>query len=117
MCFHGSVLRPTLWDLLLDDLLKLPKPEGVAYTNNVSIAIEILDDAKSYVQHAIGIGERASAGFGKMSRVSSSTWGVRYHALRGLFSGTYVAILTYAAAVWYQRSSVYAVRSALLRTQ
>lgn len=71
----------------------------------------------SYVQHALFIGEKASNCFGKVSRVSTSTWGVKYRILRVLYIGTYVATVVYAAAVWYRRSSFYSVRSALLRTQ
>lgn len=186
-CPQGSVLGPTLWNILLNDLLLLPKPEGVhliAYADDVTIVIEAtsradierkagvmlegisdwgarnrlgfspgksltmtykgkfkrsptvrlegasvrsvtqamvlgvtLDDAGSYLPHAAGVGERASNCFGKMSRVSATRWGVKYRALRVLYSGTYVATLTYAAAVWYHRSSAFVVRRALLRTQ
>lgn len=186
-CPQGSVLGPTLWNLLLNDLLLLPRPEGVhliAYADDVTIAIEAssraeiernaatmleritewgarnrlgfspgksltltykgkfkraptirlsgapvasvsqarllgvtLDDARSYVPHASIIGEKSSNCFGKMSRVSATRWGVKYHALRVLYSGTYVATLTYAAAVWYRRSSNFVVKRTLLRTQ
>lgn len=186
-CPQGSVLGPTLWNLLLDDILRLPMPEGVsmtAYADDITIAIEaptrakierdaqymlqavsewghrnrltfsaaksqtitlkgkfkrpptirmdnksiahvsmakllgvVIDQGCSFLQHANFIGQRASNCFGKMSRISSSTWGVRYKALRVLYSGTYVASLTYAAAVWWHRSSIFVVRRALLRTQ
>lgn len=186
-CPQGSVLGPTLWNLLLNDLLLLPRPDGVhviAYADDVTIAIEAssrsdierkaasmlgaisdwgtrnrlgfspgksltmthkgkfqraptiklngtsiasvsqvkllgvtIDDARSYAPHARLIGESAAQCFGKVSRVSASTWGVKYRALKVLYSGTYVATLTYAAAVWYRRSSFIVVRRALLSTQ
>ncbi|CAK1585737.1 unnamed protein product [Parnassius mnemosyne] len=42
-CSQGSVLGPTLWNVLMDDLLRLPLPEGVAttaYADDVTILIE-----------------------------------------------------------------------------
>lgn len=186
-CPQGSVLGPTLWNLLLDDILKLPVPEGVsmvAYADDITLIIEApsraaieknalsslravsdwgyrnrlsfsaaksqtltmkgkfkrpptirmdgasivqvasarllgvaIDEASSYVTHANLAGQKAVNCFGKVSRVSASTWGIRYKALRVLYAGTYVAVITYAAAVWWRRSSHYAVQSKLLRTQ
>ncbi|KAJ2937435.1 hypothetical protein O0L34_g18626 [Tuta absoluta] len=186
-CPQGSVLGPTLWNLLLNDALLLPKPEGVhliAYADDVTILIEAssraeierkassvltaisdwgtrnrlgfsagksmtmtykgkfkrpptirmngvpiksvtqarvlgvtLDETRSYGSHAGIIGEKASNCFGKMSRVSATRWGIRYPALRLLYAGTYVAVVCYAAAVWYRRSSNFVVRRTLLRSQ
>lgn len=44
-------------------------------------------------------------------------WGVRYRALKTLYHGTYVATIAYAADVWFHRAGLYAVKSALLRSQ
>ena len=76
-----------------------------------------IDETRSFVQHAQLSGNRATKCFGKVSRISASSWGVRYRALRILYVGTYVATVTYAAAVWWRRTTSYSVRSALLRTQ
>lgn len=76
-----------------------------------------MDEARSYLQHAVFIGEKASNCFGKMSRIFAIRWGVKYRALRVLYSGTYVAIVMYAAAVWCRCSSTFVVKRALLRTQ
>lgn len=77
----------------------------------------LVDERLSFAQHARHIGEMGAKSFGRMSRVSTSSWGVRYGALRLLYRGTYVATITYAAAVWYKRVGVHVVRSPLLRTQ
>lgn len=188
-CPQGSVLGPTLWNVLLDDLLRLPLPEGtsmVAYADDVTILIEararadieakaaaamqlvaewgvrnrlgfspaksammtlkgkfqkgrpplvrmggdsiksvtsatvlgvVIDDRLSFAQHAQSIGERAAKCFGKVARVSATSWGVRYRALKVLYKGTFVATITYAASVWFERASLHIARSPLLRTQ
>lgn len=90
---------------------------SISHGSQVKILGVIIDEAGSYVAHAQYIGQKASNSFGKVARVSASTWGIRFRALRILYTGTYVATLTYAAAVWWRRASHYAVRSALLRTQ
>lgn len=90
---------------------------SIPHVSQARLVGVIIDEARSYVQHALFIGEKASNCFGKVSRVSTSTWGVKYRILRVLYIGTYVATVVYAAAVWYRRSSFYSVRSALLRTQ
>lgn len=77
----------------------------------------VLDDALSFARHASDIGERAAKCFGKVSRVSASSWGVRYRALRVIYRGTFVATVTYAASVWYGHSNRFVVKRALLRTQ
>ncbi|GBP89368.1 hypothetical protein EVAR_68077_1 [Eumeta japonica] len=44
---QGSVLRPTLWNVLMDDLLRMPLPDGVqmiAYANYLSIMIGPIGD-------------------------------------------------------------------------
>ena len=184
---QGSVLGPTLWNIMLDDLLRSPLSPGVeliAYADDVTILIEsqsrrgiedaasrvldtvyewgvrnrlvfspekslamtfrgklqrpptiklggetikrvasatvlgvVIDTGLSFALHAANIGERASRCFGKMSRVSASSWGVKYRSLKIIYRGTFVATVTYAAAVWCERASLYVVRSALLRTQ
>ncbi|GBP28873.1 Retrovirus-related Pol polyprotein from type-1 retrotransposable element R1 2 [Eumeta japonica] len=77
----------------------------------------VLDEHLSFAQHALTIGERASKSFGKVSRVSTASWGMRYPSLKTIYRATYVTTLTYAAGCWYGRASMHVVRSALLRTQ
>lgn len=187
-CPQGSVLGPSLWNLLMDDLLRLPFPDGVtlvAYADDVTVLIEsnsragieasascalglisgwgvrnrldfsplksfsvtlkgglaarpptirlngvsvrsvrstrvlgvVIDGSLSFAEHARSIGERAASGLGKMSRVSASSWGMRYRALKVLYQGIFTPILTYAAGCWWRRVSTYVVRTALLRAQ
>ncbi|GBP83126.1 Retrovirus-related Pol polyprotein from type-1 retrotransposable element R1 [Eumeta japonica] len=74
----------------------------------------IIDDRLSFAQHALSIGERVAKSFGKMSRVSAASWGMRYPSLLTIYRGTFLATVTYAAGC---TCSVHVVRSALLRTQ
>ncbi|GBP88523.1 Retrovirus-related Pol polyprotein from type-1 retrotransposable element R1 [Eumeta japonica] len=186
-CPQGSVLGPTLWNVLMDDLLRLPLPDGVrivAYADDVSVLIGaesrigietkardtlrlisewggrnrlefspsksqtmtmkgrfqrppiirlsgnpiravasatvlgvVIDASLSFAQHAASIVERASRCFGKLSRMSAASWGIRYGALRVLYRGTFVATVTYGAGCWVDRVGTYVARSTLLRGQ
>ncbi|GBP88565.1 Retrovirus-related Pol polyprotein from type-1 retrotransposable element R1 [Eumeta japonica] len=186
-CPQGSVLGPTLWNVLMDDLLRLPLPDGVrivAYADDVSVLIGaesrigietkardtlrlisewggrnrlefspsksqtmtmkgrfqrppiirlsgnpiravasatvlgvVIDASLSFAQHAASIVERASRCFGKLSRMSAASWGIRYGALRVLYRGTFVATVTYGAGYWVDRVETYVARSTLLRGQ
>ena len=55
---------------------------SIASVSQARILGLIIDEARSYVQHASFIGERVANRFGKVSRVSASTWGIKYQALR-----------------------------------
>lgn len=93
---------------------------GGSKIRNVDHAVVLgvtLDARRSFVQHATDIVERAAGCFGKVSRITSTSGGLRYRALKVIYQGTFVATVTYAAAVWYRRVGVYPVRSALLRGQ
>ncbi|GBP96302.1 Retrovirus-related Pol polyprotein from type-1 retrotransposable element R1 [Eumeta japonica] len=159
-CPQGSVLGPTLWNLLLSDVFRLPMPGGcrlIAYADDVTAVIggdsraELerkgntllsllaewgrrnrlvfspiaytkvlglgIDSNLSFGAHARDMGTRAAKCFGRVSRVSTSSWGLRYPALKIIYRGTFVAVITYAAAVWFRRANFHVVRSALLRAQ
>ncbi|GBP97347.1 Retrovirus-related Pol polyprotein from type-1 retrotransposable element R1 [Eumeta japonica] len=186
-CPQGSVLGPTLWNLLLSDVFRLPLPGGcklIAYVDDVTAVIGgnsraelerkgnsllsalaewgrrnrpafspgksatmtlkgkfqrpptlrldgasiaavaytrilglVIDSSLSFGAHARDMGMRAAKCFGKVSRVSTSPWGLRYLALKIIYRGTFVAVITYAAAVWFRRANLHVVRSALLRAQ
>lgn len=77
----------------------------------------VVDAGLSFGRHAQSIGERAAGCFGKVARISASSWGARYKSLRVLYRGTYVATIVYAAEVWFHRAGFHVVRSALLRSQ
>lgn len=103
---------------------KLQRPPTIRFVGDVIkqnkqavVLGVVIDDTLSFAPHAGTIGEKASKCFGKMSRISASSWGLRHRALKVLYKGTYVATLTYAAAVWYGRASLHVIRSVLQRTQ
>ncbi|GBP63890.1 Retrovirus-related Pol polyprotein from type-1 retrotransposable element R1 2 [Eumeta japonica] len=84
--------------------------------NRWSFSIEIPNDDDEG-QHAASIVERASRCFGKLSRMSAASWGIRYDALRVLYRGTFVTTVTYGAGCWVDRVETYVARSTLLRGQ
>ncbi|CAK1550155.1 unnamed protein product [Leptosia nina] len=73
--------------------------ESVRSVTSAKLLGVVLDDRGTFAEHAGDIGDRAGRCFGKMSR------------------GTYIATITYAAAVWFDRALSYVVASRLLRSQ
>ena len=108
MTMRGKLRRPPTVKL---------RGDSIRSVESTKVLGVVLDTALSFVGHANSIGQRAAVCFGKVSRVSASSWGVRYRALKVLYWGTFVATITYAAACWFERLSQYAVRSAVLRAQ
>ncbi|CAH2216082.1 jg27626 [Pararge aegeria aegeria] len=90
---------------------------SIKYGTQAVVLGVTIDGSRSFAPHARSIGERAAKCFGKMSRVSTASWGIRYRALRILYRGTFVATVTYAAACWAERASLHVVRSLLLKAQ
>lgn len=90
---------------------------SVASVRSTRVLGVVIDSGLSFGEHAKSIGERAASGFGKMTRVSAASWGVRYRALKVLYKGIFTATITYAAGCWWRRVSVHVVGGALLRAQ
>ncbi|GBP89880.1 Retrovirus-related Pol polyprotein from type-1 retrotransposable element R1 [Eumeta japonica] len=90
--------------------------DSIRTVSAVTVLGLVLDEHLSFAQHAQSIGERASKSFGKVSRVSAASWGVRYPSLKTIYLATYLTTLTYAAGCWYKRANLHVVRSALLKT-
>ena len=186
-CPQGSVLGPALWNVLMDDVLRLDLPDGcdlMAYADDLTLIVKggsraeiesrsceslrliadwgvrnrltfsphktvsmtvkgrlnrpptirmgetsiravrearllgvIIDGSMSFGRHAQVAGEAAACCFGKMARVSTSSWGYRYRALKVVYKATYVACVTYAAPCWHHRSALTVVRTKLNSTQ
>ncbi|GBP60749.1 Retrovirus-related Pol polyprotein from type-1 retrotransposable element R1 2 [Eumeta japonica] len=72
----------------------------------------VINERLFFAQHAMTIGEKTAKSFGKVSRMSAASWGMRYPSLLTAYRGTYLAIITYPAGCWYERASLHVLRSA-----
>lgn len=85
-CPQGSVLGPTLWNLLIDDTLRLPTPVGVtlvAYADDVTVVIEASSRA-TIERHAQSTLESVLA-WGIRNRLSFSSSKSQTLTLKGKF--------------------------------
>ena len=86
-CPQGSVLAPTLWNLIFDDLLSAPMPDGVnifGYADDAAVVVKA--DSRPEVEHSLlpSSGERVTSSSSPRRKPRQSCSKARTHVLLSL---------------------------------
>lgn len=110
------------YQLLLKGNLKNPpcvKFNGVSISHKSSVCYLglVLERNFSFLEHVKQVGEKAKRNFYALTRISKSTWGLKFKTMKVIYGATYLGCITYGSPVFADRSTIGAVRRKLLQSQ
>ena len=73
----------------------------------------LIDEKFAFHEHARMVGQKASALFSKIARVSQLRYGMKPKTLSTIYDGVFVPIMTYGARIWADRAENVRIKAVL----